>query len=128
MEDEGLDVIVEYTEAFNLAVSSSLPLGNIYVSHGFSVHIKKRHPNCTRYVERISEIIEGPDYIGHNPNEPDSIELIKTFDQNIQIAIKLDMKLNYLYVASLYEVKQGKINRRLMSGRLKAYVDKTKGT
>ena len=86
MEDEGLDVIVEYTEAFNLAVSSSLPLGNIYVSHGFSVHIKKRHPNCTRYVERISEIIEDPDYIGHNPNEPDSIELILNYSRHHEIA------------------------------------------
>ena len=64
MEDEGLDVIGEYINAFNEAVSSNLPLGNIYISHGFSVHIKKRHPNCIHYVERIPEIIENPDYIG----------------------------------------------------------------
>ena len=111
----------KYVSVFNELTSSALPLGTIYISDGFSIHIQKRHSNCVQYIERISEIIAEPDYVGCNPNEPDSVELVKTFDENIQIAIKLDTGKGYLYVASLYDVKQAKIDRRLASGRLKQY-------
>lgn len=48
----------------------------------------------------------------------------KVLDENILLAIKLDKKQDYLYVASLYDVNTSKIERRLSGGRLKAY-DKT---
>ena len=114
-----LSVIGTYTEQFNTLTNLSLPVGSIYMSDGLITHIKKRHPNCLSYIPKINNIISNPDYIGCNPKEPDSIELVKVFDKNIQLAIKLDIKENYLYVASLYDVPQGKINRRLQSGRLK---------
>ena len=121
MEDTTLNIVGEYIESFNTLTSLNLPCGSIYISDGFSVHIQKRHPKYVKYIARISEIISSPDYIGCNPKEPDSIELIKIFDENIQLAIKLDKKQGYLYVASLYDVKQSKIDRRLTSGRLKKY-------
>jgi putative hydrolase len=33
----------------------------------------------------------------------------------------LDVKNDYLYVSSFFDIKQGKVNRRLNSGRLKPY-------
>lgn len=116
-----MTVVGNYTERFNDIAGVSLPCGKIFISDGFSVHIKKRHPGYERYIDRISEIIDSPDYVGCNPKEPDSIELLKVFDENIQIAIKLDTKNDYLYVASLYDVKQSKIDRRLAGGRLKPF-------
>ena len=111
----------EYTEQFNAISGSTLPCGTIYQSPGFATHIKKRHPSCLKYIERVSDIISSPDYIGHNPKEPNSIELVAVLDENIQLAIKLDTKDGYLYVASLYDVPQGKIDRRLAGGRLKKF-------
>ena len=105
----------EYDELLNI----HLPQYDIFVSDGLTVHIEARHPDCISYLTRITEIIEQPDYVGKNPAEPDSIELVKVFDRNIQIGIKLDMSSNYLYVATLFDIKQSKIERRLFSGRLK---------
>lgn len=72
-------------------------------------------------MEKIPEIIIAPDYIGVNPGEPDSIELVKRYSDNIQIAIKLDAAKGYLYVASLYDIPEHKIQKRLYSGRLKRW-------
>ncbi len=121
MEKEDLTVVGTYPERFNQITSAELPCGEIFMSDGFAVHIRKRHPGYEKYIERIPEIISDPDYIGRNPTEPDSVELVKVFDENIQLAIKLDTKNGYLYVASLYDVKQSKIDRRLAGGRLKQF-------
>lgn len=119
LEDTNLSIVGEYIESFNNLTSSTLPCGPIYMSEGVENHVHKRHPGYERYIPRVPEIISSPDYIGHNPKEPDSIELIKVFDENIQLAIKLDQKRGYLYVASLYDINTSKIERRLNSGRLK---------
>ena len=39
----------------------------------------------------------------------DSFELVKIFSENVQIGIKLDMKENYLYVATLHTITNGKL-------------------
>lgn len=107
-----------YKQIYNELLNISLPPDDIFRSEGLFVHIKKRHPGCMKYTHYIKDIIKDPDYIGTNPKEPDSIEMIKTFNKNIIIAIKLDRKKNYLYVATLYEITDSKIQRQLQSGRL----------
>lgn len=113
----------EYIEKFNLLTGQNLPIFKIVRSSGLAVHVQKRHPNCVKYLKEIPNIIKAPDYIGCNPKEPNSIELIKKFNENIQIAIKLDSNNKYYYVASIYEIKQGKIDKGLFSGRLKYYIN-----
>ena len=67
-------------------------------------------------------IINHPDYIGINPNEAGtSFELVKVFDKNIQIGIKLDIKDDYLYVATLHSITNGKLQHGLENGRLKKF-------
>lgn len=83
------------------------------------MHIYKRHPECMQYLSKIPEIISCPDFVGTNSDEPDSIEFVKIYDKNILLAVKLDIDHNYLYVASLFDISQGKIERRLFTGRLK---------
>ncbi len=101
----------------------------IYRSKGLPAHIiKRKHFNCLKYIDYIPEIIESPDYIGVNPNESGvSIELVKGYKDNVMIGIKLDVDGNYLYVSTMHDVQQSKVERRLHSGRLKKYqLDKTK--
>ena len=117
----GIFKVGEYNQKFNDILNCNLPVVDIIQSTGLEIHIRKRHPNCINYLENIEEIIKSPDYIGTNKKEPNSIELVKCYDENIQIAIKLDKDSNGLYVASLYNVKNSRIQQRLHSGRLKPF-------
>lgn len=120
MKDE-LIIAGEYIFEYNQILNINLPCGDIYQSTGLSVHIKKRHPNCLKYLEKVPDIILSPDYIGKNPNEYQSVEFVKQYDDNILVAVKLDIIENRLYVASLYDISESKIKNRLNSGRFKKW-------
>ena len=111
----------EYVEQFNTITGQSLPCGPIYQDPGLLKHVQRRHPGTERNVALIPQIIASPDYVGKHPKEPNSIELIKTFSDNVMVCIKLDISGDYLYVASVFEVSNKKISNRLYSGRLKKY-------
>ncbi|GKH49619.1 hypothetical protein CE91St46_07300 [Eubacteriales bacterium] len=120
-ESENLFLVGKYIPEFNDLTGQTLPCVDIMQSVGLVKHIRKRHYGLLPYMEKIPEIIIAPDYIGVNPGEPDSIELVKRYSDNIQIAIKLDAAKGYLYVASLYDIPEHKIQKRLYSGRLKRW-------
>ena len=87
------------------------------VSSGLSVHVGKRHPGCVKYINDVKMILTSPDYIGHNAKEPDSVEYVKVMDKNVLVAVKLDTRKRYLYVASIYDISSAKLQKRLASGR-----------
>ncbi|WP_304429299.1 PBECR2 nuclease fold domain-containing protein [Romboutsia ilealis] len=82
-----------------------------------------------KYIDYIPDIIDNPDYIGINPNEngTESIEPIKRYRDNVMIGIKLDKDNDYLYVSTMHDIQEAKIQRRLHSGRIKEFkVDNAK--
>jgi len=113
----------KYNEHFNKLLDTDLKNMDIFRSKGLPAHmIKRKHYNCLKYIDFIPDIINAPDYIGINPNErTPSIELIKTYDKNIMIGIKLDSDENYLFVSTMHDVQESKIARRVHSGRLKKF-------
>ena len=121
MDEEKFIEVGEFYQELNDIIGSNLPLQKIYRSKGLPAHlIKKKHFNCLKHIDNISDIIKNPDYIGINPNEQgETVELIKTFDKNILVGIKLNTDENYLYVSTIHEVQESKLNRRLYSGRIK---------
>lgn len=112
--------IGEYNKEFNNLLNIDITQTQIFRSVGLQTHlIKRNHQDCLQYLDRISEIINNPDYIGINPNEKDSsIELIKQYDDNVLIGIKVDNSADILYVSTMYTVQQSKLERRIHSGRL----------
>ena len=118
---EKMKRIAIYPQKFNKLLGVNLPLTDIYKSSGLDKHILKRHPNCAPYMFKIHEIIRKPDYLGANPKEKDSIELVKRYADNVLLALKLDKKKNYIYIASLYDISDAKLKQRIKSGRLKKY-------
>ncbi len=118
---KSLKKVGKYKKEFNKNLGIKLPCQNIYQSEGLKKHVKKRHPGCVCYIDKIPQIIKKPDFIGINPSEQNSIELIKKYNENILVGIKLDKEKGYFYVASLYSVKDSKVERRLNSGRLKIF-------
>ena len=49
------------------------------------------------------------------------MELVKAYDINILVAVKLDIKNDYLYVASMYSLSKSKLERRIKGKRLKKF-------
>ncbi len=119
--DDNYFIVATYDGRYNSILNTDLPKLNIVQSNGLEKHISKKHPDCLKYLNKIHEIIVAPDYVGTNPKEINSFELIKRYDDNILIGIKLDIKNNYYYVATLHDIKQPKIDNRLFSGRLKRW-------
>lgn len=121
MDVENYIEVGEFYQELNDVIGSNMPLQKIYRSKGFPTHlIKQKHFNCLKHIDDISDIINNPDYIGVNPNEHgDTIELIKIFNKNILVGIKLDTNENYLYVSTMHDIKESKINKRLHNGRIK---------
>lgn len=112
--------IASYNKNLNKYLPFSLDYDLIYQSHGLKKHILKRHPECIEYLHYLPFILNHPDYIGVNPNETGtSLELVKVFDKNIQIGIKLDVQGDYLYVATLHSITTAKLEHGLKNGRLK---------
>ncbi len=113
----------KYNLRFNEILGLDINELDIYRSKGLPAHmLKRRHFKCLKYIDYIPEIIENPDYIGVNPNEQvTSIELVKRYDDNVMIGIKLDTDGNYLYVFTMHDIQESKISRRLYSGRLREF-------
>jgi hypothetical protein len=95
----------------------------IYQDDGLRIHVQRRHPECEQCLSCISDIISNPDYIGRSPRESDdSFELVKIFDNNVQIGIKLDSNSEYRYVSTLYTITDAKLAHRIQSNRLRTLV------
>lgn len=63
----------------------------IKIFPGAIKYIKRQHPkDLKKYFDRIHKIISTPDFVGQNPNEPNSVELVKRFEDNVLVAIKSD--------------------------------------
>ena len=89
----------------------------IYRSKGLLAHlIKRKHYTAAKYIDYLPEIVESPDYAGYYDG---NIELVKVFKDNIFISIKLDEKMHQFYVATMFDVKIGKIESYVKSGRRK---------
>ena len=122
-ETEELVKVGKYNADFNKILGIDIPELEIYRSDGLKTHMKKRqHFKALKYIDNLSEIINSPDYIGVNPNEKGkSLELIKLYKDNVMIGIKYDEEKNYLYVSTMIDIQQNKIERRLHSGRIKSF-------
>ena len=118
----------KYNLVFNDILGINISDFDIYRSKGLPAHMLKRHhEKCLKYIDFIPDIIQNPDYIGVNPNETEvqSIELIKRYRDNILIGIKLDKANDYLYVSTMHDISESKIQMRLFSGRFKEFnIDK----
>ena len=110
-------------EAVKKLIGIEFPDGKVYMYPGAIKHIKKRHNGLIeQYGHLIPVIIANPDYVGQNPKEPNSVELVKVITEHFLVAIKLDPS-GYLFLSSFYDLDNGpyKVQARLRSGRLKPY-------
>lgn len=97
--------------------------GEVWMYPGLKKHVMKAHAGIFEaYHQYLPDIIASPDYVGQNPKEPDSLELIKQITDTVLLAIKLDPS-GYLFVSTFFDLKNApdKIRKRLATGRIKPY-------
>ena len=88
----------------------------IFRSKGLLAHlIKRQHFQAAKYYDYLPDIITNPDYIGLNGSV---LEMVKCYKDNIFITIKLDIKKNRYYVATMFDIKEAKLDSYIRSGRL----------
>ena len=108
--------VARFNTELNKILNTSYEAFIIYQSKGLLAHLlKRKHYVAAKYIDNIPEIIRRPDYIGIYNS---SIEFVKCYKDKIFISVKLDAKRNKYYVATAYEVKQGKLDSYVRTGRL----------
>lgn len=112
-----------YNIRYNELLGIKLPEVEIWQYPGFEKHVAKKHSRCLCYINKVKEIIETPDYISVNNNIPNSIEFIKMYTEILLLSVNLDLKNNYLFVSSLYEIEAAKLERKKHSGNCKRIFD-----
>ncbi|MBR1523829.1 MAG: hypothetical protein IJ641_05180 [Lachnospiraceae bacterium] len=112
-----LITITTFNTDLNALLKTDFQPFTIYRSKGLLTHLlNRKHFAAAKYIDFLPEIIESPDYAGYNDG---NIELVKILKDKIYISIKLDNKNHKYYVATMFDVKMGKIESYLKSGRLK---------
>lgn len=115
-KDGSLIRITSFNISLNRWLGTEYQSFTIYRSKGLMTHlINRKHYTAAKYIDYLPDIITNPDYVGTNNG---SIELVKCYKDNIFISIKLDVKKSNYYVATMFEVKQSKIDSYVRSGRL----------
>ncbi len=119
--------IGEYDPSYNRLLGIDLDRMPVYQSKGLQSHLMKhRHYKAIKYLTAVPDIILSPDYIGSSVNNDIlSIEYVKRFDDNIMIVIKLNADRKRLYLATMFELPDKKLDRFLHNGRLKKIIDKS---
>lgn len=114
-KDDKLIEIARFNTELNIALGTTFDSFKIYRSNGLLTRLlKRKHYTAAGYIDYLPDIIREPDFAGvYNGN----IELVKCYKDNIFISIKLDTKNSKHYVATIFDVKKGKIQAYMKSGR-----------
>lgn len=116
-DDNKLIEIAHFNTNLNSILGTKFNAFIIYKSKGLLTHlIKRKHFVAAKYIDYLPQIIKEPDYAGYNNG---NIELVKRYKDNIFISVKLDTKRSKYYVATIFDVKQSKIDSYIKTGRWK---------
>ena len=115
-KDDKLIKITSFNTELNHWLGTDFESFEIYRSKGLLTHlINRKHFVAAKYIDYLPDLISSPDYIGiHDSN----IEMVKCYKDNIFISVKLDTKKSKYFVATVFDVKQSKIDSYVRSGRL----------
>lgn len=125
MSDE-LNLVGKHNKKINDILGLEIEELDIFRSSGLITHLLKRqHYSAIKYLDKIPDIIQNPDYVGVNPNESDvSVEYIKEIGNTIfLVGVKKDTESNCLYVSTMHDITPRRRDKALRSGRFKSFVD-----
>lgn len=106
----------------NLSLDPNTP---IYIAESNIDHMKEEHPeDFKKYGDKISEIINNPDYVAMHPKNG-SIQYIKVYfdeitEERVLVAIRTSKK-GVLFARSLFVMSDAKVDNYEKRGALKEY-------
>ena len=109
--------ICKFNAELNVLLETDFPAFPIFKSKGLYSHlVNRKHFVALKYFDLLPEIITFPHYIGFSD---DSLKVVRSYDDHIYAVIKRDKNHNHWYVATMFNIKESKLNSYLQSGRLK---------
>lgn len=93
----------------------------IYLGNSNILHMQSKHPaDYAKYGNRISAILNNPDYIRNNPKD-NSIEYVKEFkidNEFVKVAVRVS-GAGIWFVRSLYVLNNNRVQNFINKGTLK---------
>ena len=90
-------------------------------------HIKTKHPEVEKYIKEISNIIKQPDMVLKEVKRENTIWIIKKYDNNIKITLKLNTDNNKNYKNSIIQMqymRDSEIKRNIKNSKVIKLFDK----
>lgn len=121
MRRRRLKTVGLYDERFNAKTNQSLPCGPVNQDLNFKWHVYENHPeNAPELLRFYKPVLAKPDFVGHHPAIPNSVELVRRLGKNYLVGIKLYESADekYLYLSTIHTISDEKLKKRLREGRL----------
>ena len=94
-------------------------------------HIIDRHPEVIEYIDKLEDILNNPSKIYEQLSKEDTIWIVKEYDKNIKVTLKLNTVSNLRekgYKNSIVQMqimRESEINRNIKNGKAIAIFDKS---
>nr|DAU06887.1 MAG TPA: nuclease [Caudoviricetes sp.] len=110
---------VRYSEIGKINDKWNLPFNivnkDIILMEERKKHIQERHPEVTKYIKELPNIVTNPDQIYKENGRKDTIWMLKEYDKNIKIAIKINTEAKSNYKNSIIQMQYIE-TRRIING------------
>ena len=83
-------VVVGKFYSSKYALNCKTTTDDVILTNGQLIHIADKHPEVLKYFKKIKQILNDPDMILKEIKMIDTIWLIKEFDNNVKVTIKLN--------------------------------------
>ena len=115
-ENKDVQYIGEIDKNKFIGISDSILTDEVVLTEKQEQHIiKNRAETYERYKDKLNDIIENPDFILKDPKHEDTALIIKKYNNNAEIVLKLSTETEDKKnsIITLWEIKDARLNRYL---------------
>ena len=121
MEEEYIEIGKIDIKKYNLICKEKIITDEVIITYKQIEHInEKRMGLYDKYKEKLKDIIETPDYIIEDTKHKDTGLVIKQYDKNIVLVIKLNTynKHKKNSIITIWEIKEKRLSRYLLTHKI----------
>lgn len=90
-------------------------------------HILEHHPEVVKYLDLIPDILKDPDFIFWEVNRNNTVWLVKKYDKNIKLTIKISSPQDKHFKNSIIQMqimRESEVERNVRNGNIIKLFDK----
>jgi len=102
-------------------ISENILTNEVVLTENQKQHIIEKRPDIyKRYKDKLYEIIINPDYILKDPKHEDTALIIKKYDNNAELVLKLSTETidKKNSVITIWEIKDARLKRYLLTHKI----------